>query len=120
MNAILIVWSMAASAGLTLAGMHLIVWMKGRGAHAHLFFSVAAVAAAGVAFCELRIMFAHTPEAFSQAVRWLHVPVWAFVLGMTAFVLLHLRAGRPWLAWTVCAVRTGALVVNLLADQNLN
>ena len=120
LNWILIVWSMAASASLTLAGMHLIVWMKSRAAHAHLLFFLTAVAAAGMAFFELRMMWAQTPEEFSNAVRWLHVPVWVLVLALTAFVLIHMRAGRRWLAWTVCAVRTWALLLNFLADHNLN
>jgi hypothetical protein len=31
-----------------------------------------------------------------------------------------MRAGRPWLGWTVCALRTLALVLNFLVGQNLN
>ena len=36
------------------------------------------------------------------------------------FVLVHLRAGRWWLAWTVCALRTFTLLLNFLVGQNLN
>ncbi|HTO64762.1 MAG TPA: ATP-binding protein, partial [Bradyrhizobium sp.] len=36
------------------------------------------------------------------------------------FVRLHLRAGRPWLAWSICALRTLALLLNFLVGQNLN
>ncbi len=119
-NWILIVWSMSASASLTLAVMHLIVWLKDTSARAHLLFLLAAVAAVAMAFCELRMMWAQTPQEYSDAVRWAHVPIWVLILSLTGFVMVHLRAGRRWLAWTVVVVRTFALLLNFLADQNLN
>ena len=33
---------------------------------------------------------------------------------------LHLRAGRSWLAWTVCGLRTFSVLLNFLTGQNLN
>ena len=36
------------------------------------------------------------------------------------FVRLYLRAGRPWLAWPVCGVRTLSLILNFFARVNLN
>lgn len=32
----------------------------------------------------------------------------------------YLRAGRPWLAWATCGLRTFTLLPNFLAGQNLN
>ena len=66
------------------------------------------------------MMRAETPAQFATALRWLHVPVWVLILSLVGFVRLHLRAGRPWLAWTICAVRTLALLLNFLVGQNLN
>ena len=65
-------------------------------------------------------MRAETPAQFATALRWLHVPVWVIILSLVGFVRLHLRAGRPWLAWTICALRTLALLLNFLVGQNLN
>ena len=39
---------------------------------AHLLFLLTAIAAAGMAFFELRMMWAQTPEEYSDAVRWVH------------------------------------------------
>ena len=66
------------------------------------------------------MMRAETPAQFATALRWLHVPVWVIILSFVGFVRLHLRAGRPWLAWTICIVRTLALLLNFLVGQNLN
>lgn len=120
LNWVLVVWSLAASASLTLAAIHFLVWSKNRTAWANLLFSVAAIGAVATACGELWMMGAQTPTEFGTAVRWAQVPVWVEVLSLTGFVLLYLRAGRPWVAWTICALRTFSLVLNFLVGQNLN
>jgi two-component system sensor kinase FixL len=52
--------------------------------------------------------------------KWGHVAVRLLVVSLVVFVQLLLRAGRPWLAWTVCGLRTLLLVPNFLVGQNLN
>jgi two-component system, LuxR family, sensor kinase FixL len=120
LNWVLIVWSMAASASLTLAAIHFLAWFKNRTAWANLLFSVAAIGAIAVASCELWMMRADTTVEFATAVRWTQVAVWVVFLSLAGFVLLYLRAGRIWLAWTVCALRTFSLALNFLVGQNLN
>ena len=66
------------------------------------------------------MMRSQTPEEFATAVRWLHVPVWLIIVSLVAFTRLYLRAGRPWLAWTVCGARTLALLLNFGPAANLN
>ena len=66
------------------------------------------------------MMRAETPAQFATALRWLHVPVWVVIVALVGFVLVYLRAGRRWLAWTVCALRTFSLLLNFLVGQNLN
>ncbi len=120
LNWVLIVWSMAASASLMLAGIHFLVWCRDRSAWANLSFSLMASAVVGLAVCELWMMRAATPAEFGTALRWLHVAGWATVLSMVGFARLYLRAGRPWLAWTFCALRTFALLPNFLSGPNIN
>jgi two-component system, LuxR family, sensor kinase FixL len=120
LNWVLILWSMTASASLTLAAIHFLVWQKSREAWANLLFSVLALAAVGTAGCELWMMRAATPAEFGMALRFYQLAVWAVLLSMVGFVLLHLRAGRPWLAWTTCALRSLALLLNFRVGQNLN
>ena len=66
------------------------------------------------------MMRAATPGQFGTALRWLHVPAWVIILALVGFVLLRLRAGRLWLAWTVCVLRTCSLLLDFLVGQNLN
>src|SRR5213594_4587746 len=90
MNWITIVWSMNAGACLAL-----------------------------VAF-ELALLRAQTTEQYGVIVRWVQLPVWVLVVSLVVFVRLYLRAGRPWLAWSVCGVRTLALILNFIFIPNLS
>lgn len=55
-----VIWSTVASACLTLAMVHLIIWFKQNERPAHLPFSVTAIAVAAIAGCELLAMHAQT------------------------------------------------------------
>ena len=56
MNWVTIVWSMIASACLTLALVHFLVWCRRPGARPNLLFALMAIATAMFAGCELRMM----------------------------------------------------------------
>jgi hypothetical protein len=56
MSWVTIIWSMIASACLTLAAVYLLVWSKKRTAWANLLFSLTAVATAALACCEFWMM----------------------------------------------------------------
>ena len=120
MSWVTIVWSMIASACLTLAAVYLLAWCKQRTAWANLLFSSAAVATAAMAFCELGMMQAETPRQFGTALRWIHVAAFVVIVSLVGFVRFYMRAGRPWLAWTVCSLRAFSVLLNLLTGQNLN
>jgi two-component system sensor kinase FixL len=105
---------------LTLALVHVLVWWRRREARANLLFALTAVATAAFAACELWMMRAETTGAFGMAVRWAHVPAWVLIVSLVGFVRLYLRAGRLWLAWTVCGVRTLSLILNFVCTPNLN
>jgi signal transduction histidine kinase len=120
MNTVTIVWSMVASACLTLAAMNLLVWLKERTAWSNLLISVMAAGTAGIAFCELFMMLATTPEEFGRAVWWGNFPVWIVIVSLVLFVRVYLRSGRVWLAWTVIGMRTLAMVLNFVLTPNLN
>jgi len=120
MSVITILWSMSAAACLTLATINFMVWLKDRKALANLLFSLFATGTATFAFCELRMMRAATPAEFATVLKWAHIAVWLLVVSLVGFVRFYLKAGRPWLAWMVCGLRTLALVINFLVGQNLN
>ena len=66
------------------------------------------------------MMRAETPAAFALVLRWIHVPGWLVILSIAGFVRLYLKAGRNWLLWSICIVRTVSLILNFLLGQNLN
>ena len=120
MSWVTVIWSMSAGACLTLAFLQFIVWCKDRAARANLVFALGAVAVAVFAGLELALMRAETPAQFGIVARWIHVPGWVLIVSIVAFVRLYLNAGRRWLAWTVVAVRTLALILNFVLSPNIN
>ena len=120
MSLITILWSMSASACLTLAAINFLVWCRDRKAWANLFFSLLATGTGAFAFCELAMMRAGTPAEFAAVLKWSHVAVWLLILSLVWFLRIFLNAGRLWLAWTICGLRTLALLLNFLVGQNLN
>jgi signal transduction histidine kinase len=120
MSWITILWSMNAAACLTLAGFYFVVWCKQRENWVHLLFSSSAVAAAAIAAFELAMMHADTVGRYQVLVRWIHVPVWVLIVSLVLFVRLYLHAGRPWLAWSICGLRTLVLILNFIFTPSIN
>lgn len=120
MSWVTILWSGFAAVCLTLAALHLLVWCRRRSAWDHAFFVLVAVSVAALLVNELQMMRAGTATEYIVAVRWRHIPVAVLILSLVGFVRLHLRAGRPWLAWAVCGTRVIALILNFVATANLN
>jgi len=85
-----------------------------------LLFSVSAVAATVFAFCELLMMLAKTPGEFGTALRWGQVAIWLWTVSLVGFTWFYLQAGRPWLAWAICGLRSFTLLPNFLVGQNIN
>jgi two-component system sensor kinase FixL len=119
-NWITIVWSMNAAACFTLGAIYFVVWCKQREDWVHLLLSASAIAAAGVAGFELAMLHANTVAQYEALIRWIHVPVWVLTLSFVGFVRLYLRAGRGWLAWSICGLRTLVLILNFILTPNIN
>ena len=117
MNWVTIVWSMCASACLTLAAISCLIWFKNRSTP-HLFFATAAAAIGVFPFFEMRIMFAQTPEQLDAALRWGQLPISIAILALIWFVSAYLQAGRPWLWWTILAIRVVFVVPSFVWGGN--
>jgi hypothetical protein len=52
--------------------------------------------------------------------RWAQLALFFLLLSITWFVRIYLGAGRPWLAWTITALRTFYLLLTFLAGINVN
>ena len=120
MSWVTIVWSMNAAACLTLAGIYLLVWFRQREGWAYLVLSCSAVAGAVLTAFELALLKTQSAEEYAVILRWAQLPVWALVVSVVIFVRLYLRAGRLWLAWSVCGLRTLALTLNFVFIPNLS
>ena len=120
MSWVTVIWSMVASACLTLAVIYFLVWWSHRTAWANLFFAMAAASTAAFTLCELRQMRVGTPEELLSAMRWTHVALLGVLVSTTWFVTFYLGAGRRWLAWTVSGLRAFYLLVAFLVWGNVN
>ena len=119
MSWITMLWSMDAAFCFTLAGIYLLVWSKERDGWVHLLFSCSAVAAGVIACIELISMRTETTAQYEMLLRWAQLPVWLLILSLVWFVRLYFRAGRPWLAWSICGLRTLALILNFVFTPNI-
>ena len=120
MSWVTVIWSMTASACLTLGLMYLSIWCRRRLAWSNLMFALMALGTASFAFCEMGMMRAATPAEFGVELRWIHVPAWLVVVSLVGFVRFYLGAGKLWLVWSIIGMRTVALLLNFLLGQNLN
>ena len=118
MSWVTIIWSMAAGVSLTLATVHVLVWLRDRAAIANLLFSVSAVAAAVIAGQELALMRAQTPADYADLLRWMHVSAGAIVVAIVWFIRRYLGAGRLWLAWVITGLRGLILIANFTLFPN--
>jgi PAS domain S-box-containing protein len=120
MSWITIAWSMVASACLTLAIMHAVIWFKQTSQYAHLLFSLTAISVAAIAVCELLLMHAQSPEEFGRVIWWAHIPVFFLAVSIVGFVRLYFNAGRPWLGYAACGLRLLDLIINFFSTPNAN
>jgi two-component system, LuxR family, sensor kinase FixL len=120
MSWVTVIFSMIASACLTMALIYGFIWRQKPGAYLNLLFALTALGTAASAGCELAEMHAASPAQIAMAIRWEQVSVWVTLLALAGFVRLDLRAGRTWLLWTVCSLRTVSLFLNFTTGQNLN
>jgi two-component system sensor kinase FixL len=120
MSWITVIFSMAVSACLTIALIYGFIWWRQRDAWAYLLFALAAMGTAAFTGFDLVGIHAVSPAQLGSSIRWAQVSIWVITLSLAGFVRLYLRAGRTWLLWTVCGLRTVSLFLNFLIGQNLN
>jgi len=111
---------MLAAACITLAFVHSLIWWGKRGARANGIFVVLAVATVFYSAGEFMAMRATTVAEYGRILRWSHLPFFFGMVALVAFVQVHLRTGRPWLAWLICGLRGFSLILNFVFTPNLN
>lgn len=114
-----VAWTAAASASLTLGGVHLFVWFKERTQVARLWFFALSVSVPVFGFIELLAMYASTPAEYVVASRWAQPPLFLIVASMVGFVRSYFGTGRTWLAIATVATRAAALIVNFTSGVSV-
>lgn len=115
-----IIWSMIASASLTMGVTYLLFWWQERGKIERLFAATSALTTTWFSFIELGMMKTADPAVFGVLFRWAHVPVWVFFCSTIGYIYLHLQSGRKWLAVMALGLRTVSLIINFLVTPNIN
>src|SRR5689334_9539911 len=113
------VWSGCAAACLTLAAVYLYIGLIRR-APDDLAFALSAVSVAVMAAFELALQRSATPAEYGRILQGAHVALFFLIASVIFFVRAYLKAGRPWLGWTVIGLRGAALAVNFLRPPNFN
>jgi two-component system, LuxR family, sensor kinase FixL len=98
---------------------HLLIGFKSR-EWANLFFAIAALSVAAIAWSEMTIMHSRTTEEIGRAIRWTHVPIFVLVVAIVGFVRFYFGTGRLWLGLTAIGVRFITLAINFISSPNLN
>jgi two-component system, LuxR family, sensor kinase FixL len=111
---------MTASACLTLGFIHAVIWWRQRDAWSNLLFALAAVGTAAFTACDLAAQLAPSAAAYGAAVRYAQLALWVGIIPLAVFVRVRFHAGRMWLLWTFCALRTVSLFLNFFTGENLN
>ena len=119
MSWVTFIWALVLGACVIMALPHLLIGVKAR-AWENLFFVLAALSVAGIAYGELAIMYSRTPEEIGRAIQWTHIPVFFIYVGIIGFVGSYFGTGRRWLGLASVGVRLITLAINFADPPNLN
>jgi len=108
-----IFWSMEMAVALLLAVVYLLVWTRDRSARASLAFSIFALSVAWLALLELAQMHSRDLQDWYLWMPRFAVPEFLATCAVMFFVRFYLGTGRVWLLWTLVALSTGILFMQL-------
>ena len=118
MDWVTIIWTGTTASSLTLAAIHGFVWLRRRTSWSSLMFCLMAIATAGMAVCELRMMGISEADQLGPVLRWYNFFRWLVTIALVGFMHFHLGGGRTWLELTVIGLRSTALLLNLFVSPN--
>jgi two-component system, LuxR family, sensor kinase FixL len=119
MNWITVICSMIAAACLTVASVHLLVWLRARDAWTNLLLSNCAISAAVIVGFDVAMMHAQTPGQYAAILRWIHVPLSWGLVSVVFFARQYLGVGRTWLMWSAFGMRAISLALDFALPVNL-
>ena len=113
------IWSMVASACLTLALIHFYIWVRDRRRYAYLLFSGSALGAALTGFFELLTLQAQSVAQYEWAVYWGQIPEALLVIAMGWFIRVYFQAGRRWILIAITTLWTLLLLLNFFSRHTI-
>ena len=111
---------MIASACVTLAFVHCLIWWQLKAHYAHLLFAAFAAAVCVFSLFELSLLRAQTVEEFGALQRWIHVPVFVTLAASIWFLHYFFGSGRVWLAVLTTGMYALLLASNFAAPVSMN
>ena len=121
MNWITIVWPMAIAACLTLAAIHAQIALRlaGRERHAHVYFTLSALAVAATGGFELTLLQTHDFETYQNLMLLAQVPIWLMMISLAGFTWNFLERG--WRRAARCAVVliSATMIVNFCVPREM-
>ncbi len=119
MSWVTFLWAVVIGACVMIALPHLLVGLRRR-TWENLFFVLAALSVAGIAWIELTMMHARTVERIGHAQQWVHLPVFFLVIAVTGFVYFYFGTARAWLGIAAILTRLVSLAINFASPPNVN
>lgn len=119
MSYLTIIWSLGAGACGLLALMHLFLWLRIRRENFYLWSALACLAASMAGITELGLM---KSESTQSAQTWIYVSnfsAFLIIVALTWFVNGWFKTGRAWLAYSITALWSLGLLVNMFLPGNL-
>jgi PAS domain S-box-containing protein len=120
MNPIFLLWSLLSGAGLMLAGLHLLVWLRNRRSWENLLFSATVLGVVGLAAGEIATMQARTPEEYASVFRLAHLNYGICVACCLGFVHFHFGNGSAKLLGLALGLRALAVLANYTTGECLH
>ncbi len=108
-----VIWLISSGVCITLAAVHLFLWVRDRKAHTSLAFSLWTTAVAISALFELAMMHSPTQEKYAALLGSTAFPFAITTIAYIAFVRLYLQAGRLWLMWFIFGIVALELLVKV-------
>jgi PAS domain S-box-containing protein len=109
-----------AVACVTLALVHIFVWLKEPVRRTHLLFCIAALSVAAITPFEWLMVRAQTPEQFGSALRWVQVPLAFAFVSLIWFLWLRLGTCSLWLAMSAGGLRILTMLLAFWLTPNVH
>ncbi|MGB5175376.1 MAG: sigma 54-interacting transcriptional regulator [Thermoanaerobaculia bacterium] len=104
---------------MSLALLQLLIWLRRRSEVSYLIFSVATLAAAGVAVAEIRMSGATSVETFISGFRLANYCIAILFIALAWFVVSYSESGRRRLAWVATAGWVACALINAARPTGL-